>query len=98
MTHMNLIYRYAYTDESLIAVEFICGNAAALDEDFNVVVRCSESTAGDFDCDDVDAVANGMIEEAIEKTHGRFPADHDDLHAGIVERLMQYCAASSLRE
>ena len=65
MTVANLIYRYTYTDDSVIAVEFICGNAAAIDDDFNVVVRCNESIAGDFDCDDVHAVADRMIEEAI---------------------------------
>jgi len=97
MADANLVYRFTYSDESVIAVEFICGDGAAIDEDFNVVVRCNESSAGDFDCDDVHAVADRMIYEAIEKTYGRFPAVTDRVHDAIVERLMQYRADASLK-
>ena len=97
MTVANLIYRFTYTDESVIALEFIFGDAAATGEDFNVIVGCDESIVGDFDCDDVHAVADLMIDEAIEKTNGRFPADHDRVHDGIVERLMQCRADASLK-
>ena len=94
----NLSYRYTYTDESVITVEFICGDAVPAQGDLSVIVRCDECTAGDFDCDNVHAVADRMLDDAREMTHGRFPADDDDLHNAIVERLMQYRADASLTD
>lgn len=45
----------------------------------------------------VTGVADRTIDEAIEKTNGRFPSDHDDVHGNIVEWLKQYRADASLK-
>jgi hypothetical protein len=94
----TLIYQYTLPDEVNIAVEFICGDASPTHTPPDIIVRCDESIAGDFDCDDVHAVVDRLIDETIDKTHGRFPSAYCDLHAAIVARLMRYRADAAIRD
>ena len=87
MTASNLICQYTLPDDVVLTAEFICGDNPPTQDDPDAIIRCDESVLDDFDCDDVDAVADRMLREAVEKTNGRFPY-FDGAHDSIVEWLM----------
>ena len=68
MTVANLICQYTLPDDVVLIAEFICGDGEVIYDSPDVVVRRAAAMVCDFDCDDVEALADSMIHEGIEQS------------------------------